>query len=93
MTLDARCRVKAGMAMMLPTVFIGSSFEAKGIADALKVALDRDAHCTVWHEAFPLSKMNLESLLSACSSHDFAIFVLSPEDHAVIRKKEHSVSR
>ena len=81
------------MAMMVPTVFIGSSLEAKGIADALKVALDHDAHCTVWHEAFPLSKTNLESLLNACASHDFAIFVLSPDDHAVIRKKEHSVAR
>lgn len=78
---------------MKPRIFIASSVEGKDIADALQLAFHHDARCTVWHQAFPISGITIDTLLRNCAENDFAIFVFSPVDLAVIRKQQYEVAR
>jgi CAP12/Pycsar effector protein, TIR domain len=80
--------------MSRPKVFIGSSQEGVGLANAVQANLDDDAECTVWNQgSFVLSGTNLGSLISASREVDFAVFVFSPDDVATIRDQERAVTR
>lgn len=78
---------------MKPRIFIASSVESKLIAEALQANLEYDAHCTIWDQAFTLSVSTIDKLLQYCADHDFAIFVFSKDDAALIRGTTYSVAR
>jgi Predicted nucleotide-binding protein containing TIR-like domain len=79
---------------MTPKVFIGSSREAKPIADAIDANLQDDAFPKVWTSGvFDLSEATLSSLMREVGESDFAIFVFSTDDISVIRGKLLTVPR
>jgi predicted nucleotide-binding protein len=78
---------------MLPNIFIASSLEGKDMADAIKLGLDNYGRCTVWHEAFPLSKHTVDVLLTEFAKADFVVFVFSADDRVQIRSDEFEVAR
>jgi predicted nucleotide-binding protein len=64
-----------------PRLFIGSSTEARNVADAIQAGLDHDAEVTVWsQDIFKLSTGTLENLEDSLSAFDFAAFVFSTDD-------------
>lgn len=70
------------------SVFIGSSREGLGIAQALQLELEAAALSTIWYQGvFGLSQGTLESLEEALPSFDFAILVITPDDVAVVRDR------
>ncbi len=76
------------------SVFIGSSKEGLGIAQAIQLELEEDAVCTIWYQGvFGLSNGTLESLENALPRFHFAILVLTPDDVAIVRGKEVQLPR
>ena len=64
-----------------PRVFIGSSTEGLGLAEALFACLHRHAEPTLWtHELFRPGRYPLEELERQLQRHAFAILVASPDD-------------
>jgi Predicted nucleotide-binding protein containing TIR-like domain len=62
-------------------MFVGSSREAKQIAEAIHANLQTDAECTVWTEgAFGISTPLMESLMAQVRDSDFGIFVFWADD-------------
>lgn len=62
-------------------VFVGSSVEGLGIAQAIQLELQYDATCTLWYQGiFGLSKGTLEALVEKLDAFEFAILVLTPDD-------------
>lgn len=79
---------------MKPRVFIGSSTEAKEIAEAIHARLQQGTECTVWTEGvFGLSESNIKSLLRQVNTSEFGVFVLSPDDITTMREKPLFVPR
>jgi len=77
-----------------PAVFIASSRESVGIAEAVHEQLESHAEVTVWKDNFfQPSQFALESLVVGVNKFDFAIFVFAADDVAVIRNKTHNVAR
>lgn len=79
--------------VMKPKVFIGSSAEARQVVTSLQTALGNDVETTPWTDAFPLSGNTLDSLLRKFSESDFGVFVLAPDDSAIMREKDFKVAR
>lgn len=75
--------------------FLSSSSEQLKIGKALELNLATEGfEPTLWsREAHGASQYNLEALLVEAASSDFAIFVFTPDDKVVIRKKKFSVVR
>lgn len=73
-----------GGAPKLPTVFIGSSTEAKRVANYLKDGLDHSGDCgevTVWTQGvFGVSEYVLDDLAQQAGAADFAVLVVTPDD-------------
>ena len=62
-------------------VFIGCSASQVAIAKAVEKCLKKSYQCVIWNEgADSLDGPNVEALLGHLGNHDFAIFVLAPED-------------
>lgn len=77
-----------------PRVFIGSSAEALGIARGVKANLESVAEVHIWDEGlFRVGKFTLDELLHFTTDYDFAVFVWSGDDRAVIRKQDYDVAR
>jgi len=76
-----------------PKVFIGSSAESVAIADAVHANLTYHAECTVWKHAFQLAAHTMGELMRNLRETDFGIFILSPDDTAIIRGKSNQVAR
>lgn len=77
-----------------PTLFIASSVEGLGIADAINANLEHDAHCTVWRTGtFKLSSQSVDELVKKSSVVDFAVFAFTPDDVSKIRDHEAIVAR
>lgn len=78
-----------------PRVFIGSSHEAKGVAQAVQAALEEgQVETTVWNQlVFPLSSDSLDSLLQRATRTDFAVLILAPDDVREHRGERASIPR
>jgi predicted nucleotide-binding protein len=75
---------EAGMSHKRPRTFIGSSAEAKEIAEAIRESLANDTDAVVWTEAFPPGESYLNALYDQLEKSDFAILVMAPDDTTAI---------
>jgi hypothetical protein len=79
---------------MKPRIFIASSSESRQVAGALQQNLDHVAEVTVWsHDVFQPGEFGLESLIDRLDRAQFAVFVLTGDDQAIVRGKEVSITR
>jgi predicted transcriptional regulator len=77
-----------------PRLFIGSSIESLSIADAVNLNLDHQVEVTIWRNGtFELSNNTIDSLTKKAKSVDFALFIFSPDDMAVIRNQQKTIVR
>ncbi len=77
-----------------PSVFIASSKEGLKVADAINLNLDHDTFPTLWRTGtFRPGSSALDDLVKKSSAVDFAVFVFTPDDVAVIREQEAHVVR
>lgn len=76
-----------------PRVFIGSASESVHVAEALQVALGSGVRCTIWPDAFNLGQYTTDDLRSAAMTHDFAVFVFSPDDEVESRGQRSKAPR
>lgn len=75
-------------------VFIGCSHEGVAHATALQSELDCWCYPERWNQGiFDLSNTIIEALQKELPKFDFAIFLLTPDDIAVIRGENHIVPR
>jgi predicted nucleotide-binding protein len=80
--------------MAKPTLFIGSSSEGLGVAEAIQVSLDHECDVTLWTQGvFLLGLSNLENLTRILADYDFAVLVLTPDDVVRSRGSQRSASR
>lgn len=80
--------------MQKVTAFIGSSREGLSVAQAIQLELQHEAVCTIWYQGvFGLMRGTLEELVAAGSDYEFAIFVLTPDDVAVVREETVNLPR
>ena len=71
---------------MKPLVFIASSTEGLPIANAVHASMGRDVYCTTWNQsALRPGQTIIEALLQSTHDYEFGIFVLTPDDSAIIR--------
>lgn len=77
-----------------PRVFIGSSVEGLGVAEALAFDLQFFADVTLWDQGvFHLSQGTLAALQEAADSSDFAILVLTADDVTTRRGQTYLTAR
>ena len=77
-----------------PKLFIGSSAESIGLAEALRNQLGDSVEAKVWTEGiFELSEHTMASLIKALSEFDFAAFLFSPDDVVKIRNRNYEAVR
>lgn len=80
----------------LSKIFLGSSGEAKDVAERLAAGLDRSGltESTVWtHGVIRPGRHPLTALLSRAQEADFAVMVLSPDDDVVSRSNRAQAPR
>src|SRR4051794_3166408 len=77
-----------------PALFVASSTESLGVAHAIQANLESAAEVTVWPQgvASP-SRTILEDLLQVLEQMDYGVFVLSPDDQAIVRGQARSAVR
>jgi predicted nucleotide-binding protein len=63
-----------------PRVFIGSSTEHLGAAEALQILLSERTRPRIWRQGFDLSQGYLEALVSEIARADYAVILLAPDD-------------
>src|SRR5271165_4027644 len=68
------------MANRRPRLFIGSSTEGKGVADAVDSRLRPDIECTIWNTIFGLGTSTLTNLFNRTRLTDFSVFIFSADD-------------
>lgn len=77
-----------------PLLFVGSSVESISVAYAVQENLERVAEVTVWDQGvFEISRYALESLAKSLITYDFAVFIFTPDDVAVIRDEQFRIVR
>lgn len=77
-----------------PSVFIGSSYEARDVARAVENHLQRETDATKWFDVNTTSGMTvIEWLIGAVWSYDFAVMILSPDDLGTSRNETFEISR
>lgn len=80
--------------MNKPKVFIASSSESIAVASSVNVNLEREYEVTPWaNGTFTLSSSTISDLIRMSSSVDFAVFIFSPDDISIIRKREEHTVR
>ena len=83
----------------VPRVFIGSSSEGLGLAEALRENIEREADFELelrqWNNAdiFAPGSYALVDLLRETREVDFAILVFTPDDAARVRNADHRIPR
>ena len=78
------------------SLFIGSSSESTGLAEALQLNLEgrNEIRPTVWTQGiFQPSSFALDSLREAVDKADFGVFLFAPDDVLKIRGEERSAVR
>jgi hypothetical protein len=79
---------------MLPKVFIGSTQEAKDLAQEISNNLKDICEPLLWYkDVFQISSQPLESLLKELKKCDFAIFILTADDYGVSREQKFFIPR
>jgi hypothetical protein len=73
---------------MKPSIFIGSSFEAKDIAGQFGQLLESFAEVKIWTDAFDIGKSNYENLTSQIALYDYAILIATGDDETISRKEQ-----
>ena len=77
-----------------PSLFIGSSSEGRQWAEALHALMDDTVDATIWtHGVFEPSATYIESLEEARHAFDFAVILLTADDHSVQRDTTYAVPR
>lgn len=78
-----------------PTVFIGSSKEGLAIARAIQTSFQHDDFkAVIWSTGvFGATHFTMDDLEHTINSSDFAILVISPDDHVISREKEFEAPR
>ncbi|MGY2200944.1 TIR domain-containing protein [Pseudomonas gingeri] len=79
--------------MRKPRVFIASSVEGLGVANAINECLDYDVELVHWKDSFGLSSYTIDDLMVKSKTVDFAVFVFTPDDMLAIREQKHIVAR
>jgi predicted nucleotide-binding protein len=79
--------------MRKPRIFLASSVEGLGVANAINECLDYDAEIVHWKDGFNLSSYTIDNLMEKSRTVDFAIFVFTPDDVSTIREQSHIVVR
>lgn len=75
-------------------VFIGSSAEAINIANGIFENLERHITPNPWYsDTFGINEYTMDSLEKELNNNDFAIFIFSPDDVAIIRDKTVFITR
>jgi predicted nucleotide-binding protein len=96
-SLGDRCRMskKKVIEKVKPLIFIGSSSEAKSIAEAFAVVLKNEASPAVWWLPINFQPMDntLNSLRNAADIYDFSLFIMTADDVSVVRRKEYGTVR
>jgi len=82
------------MAIMKPSIFIGSSSEALALAKAIQTDLLATFDTYLWADnLFDLGEDNLNNLLRLAQCHDFAVLVLSGDDVTKSRNRREASPR
>lgn len=78
-----------------PTLFIGSSSEARSIAEALQSQLEDACRITLWTHigAFIPGRVLIDELIRHTRESDFGIMVFSPDDKVISRGKGYHAVR
>lgn len=81
--------------MKKPRIFIGSSKESLDLARAVQENFKYDDYDTIiWNQGvFKLSEYKLSSLINEAEKSDFGIFIFSPDDKTILRKKRYDTVR
>ncbi len=80
------------MSLRKPRIFIASSTEALTVAEAININLDWSAETVLWTRSSP-SRNFIDVLAEHSKSVDFAAFICSPDDSAVMRGEEKKIIR
>lgn len=80
---------QAKLAALKPNLFIGSSFEARSVAEALQTKLEEVCKITLWTHigAFIPGRVLIDELIRHTQESDFGIMVFSPDDKVISRGK------
>ncbi len=73
------------MHRLRPHIFIGSSSEAKAIAEQIKSELSDVAECKIWYKQFDFGNSAYEDLVNKLSLYDYGILVASTDDSTTSR--------
>jgi CRP/FNR family cyclic AMP-dependent transcriptional regulator len=78
-----------------PRLFVGSSREQLAVAEAIQRGLDHAPFDTVlWtNSVFKAGSTTIEDLSKALAEFDFALFVMNPDDEAIVRGEKHALTR
>lgn len=77
-----------------PSIFLGSSEEARGVLERLvRLLVRRDIEVLPWYESFHPGKAAIEDLEEALDQVDFAAFLLRADDEMVSRGEKHATPR
>jgi hypothetical protein len=78
----------------LPKVFVGCSTEAHRAAQAVQNNLRFVAFTKIWSQnTFELSHTTIDDLMTDASKHDFAVFILAPDDIVTSREVQQYAPR
>lgn len=78
---------------MKPSIFVGSSSEAKDIAGQIAKSLEYFAEVKIWTDAFDIGKSNYDNLASQVALYDYAVLVATGDDETISRKEQKSSPR
>jgi hypothetical protein len=86
---------KKGIEKVKPSIFIGSSSEAKPIAEAFANVISDEARPIGWWvpKNFQPMDSTLNSLRNAADVFDFGLFIMSSDDISIVRRKEYGTVR
>jgi len=91
---DSRQPSKKDRLLNKSRIFIASSTESLDTSYAVQESLEHDLEVTVWTQGvFEPSRFTMDDLTGQVEESDFAIFVIAPDDVAIIRGEEHRTAR